>query len=76
MLTKKALTAEEIDTLVALELPPRETPALAVITCLAVCIGEIRIQVSDVNVAAQICAEVLSVNVLGVSYFDCKVKHH
>jgi hypothetical protein len=74
MVARKALTADEIDTLVALELPPRETPALAVITCLAVCIGEIRIQVSDVNVAAQICAEVVAVSVGGVSFFDCKVR--
>ena len=74
MNTDKALTVDEIDSLVALELPPRQTPALVVISCLAVCIGEIRIQVSDLNVAAQICAQVVDVTVLGQSFFDCKVR--
>ena len=73
MIEKKSLMTDEIDTLTALELPPRETPALVVINCLALCIGDIRIRVEDINVAAQICAQVINVTVLGTSLFSCQV---
>jgi len=73
MIEKKSLMTDEIDTLTALELPPRETPALVVINCLALCIGDIKIRVEDINVAAQICAQVINVTVLGTSLFSCQV---
>jgi hypothetical protein len=57
------LTTDELDSQVALELPERETPATVVIGCLAVCVGQIRIQNIDVNVAAQVCAAVQALNV-------------
>jgi hypothetical protein len=73
MIEKKTLTTDDVDTLTALELPPRETPALVVINCLALCIGDIRIRVEDINVAAQVCAQVVNVTVLGTSLFSCQV---
>ena len=73
MIEKKTLTTDDIDTLTALELPPRETPALVVINCLALCIGQISIRVDDINVAAQICAQVVNVTVLGTGLFSCQV---
>jgi hypothetical protein len=74
MIEKKTLTVDDIDSLVALELPRRETPALVVVTCLAVCIGEIRLSVADVNVAAEICAQVVNIAVLGQNFFECKIR--
>jgi hypothetical protein len=71
---KRTLALEDFDAQTALELPERETPALVVVTCLAVCIGEIRIQVQDVNVAAALCAQVLAITVLGANVFDCDVR--
>lgn len=55
---KKQLTFEEIEAQTALKLPERETPATAVITCLAVCIGSIRISNISVSVANGVCAQV------------------
>ena len=73
MIEKTALTTDDIDTLTALELPPRETLALVVINCLALCIGQIRIRVDDVTVAAQVCAQVLNVTVAGSNAFACDI---
>jgi hypothetical protein len=69
LMEKKTLTFEEIEGQTALALPERETPATVVIGCLAVCVGQIRIQNVSVDVAAQICAavEVLNVTLLGLS---------
>jgi hypothetical protein len=64
MLTeKRMLTSDLIDAQAALELPERETPATVVIGCLAVCVGQIRIQNVSVDVAAQVCAAVQALNV-------------
>lgn len=71
---KRTLTTEDFDAQTALELPDRETPALVVISCLGVCIGEIRITVQDINVAAALCADVLAITVLGANVFDCTVR--
>jgi Mg/Co/Ni transporter MgtE len=60
---KRALSIEELEAQTALELPARETPATVVIGCLAVCIGQIRIQNVSVDVAAQVCAAVQALNV-------------
>ena len=74
MIEKKTLTLDDIDTLTALELPSRETPqVVVVINCLAVCIGEIRLRVEDINAAAQVCAQVLDIAVEGNNAFDCRV---
>jgi hypothetical protein len=72
--TKEALTLEEIEAQTALELPPRETPQTVVITCLAVCVGQITIRDVDVRVAAQICAQVEAIRVNGVSIFSCEIR--
>ena len=71
MIEKTALTTDDIDTLTALELPPRETLALVVINCLALCIGQIRIRVDDVTVAAEVCAQVINVTLGGANLFTC-----
>jgi hypothetical protein len=73
MIEKTALTTDDIDTLTALELPSRETLALVVINCLALCIGQIRIRVDDVTVAAEVCAQVLNVTLGGTTLFACDV---
>jgi hypothetical protein len=60
---KKVLTFEEIEAQAALALPERETPATVIIGCLAVCVGQIKIQNVSVDVAAQVCAAVQALNV-------------
>ena len=76
LIEKKKLTLEEIDSQAALELPDRETPALVVIGCVGVCVGEIKISIDDVNVAVNLCAQVLNVTVLGQSVFTCTVRNN
>ena len=68
MLTeKKTLTFDEIEAQTALELPDGETPATVVVSCLAVCTGDITIQDINVMVAAAIGAQVgLMANALNV----------
>jgi multidrug transporter EmrE-like cation transporter len=79
VLEKKPLTLEVLESQTALELPERETPATAVISCVAVCIGQIQIKDIDVGVAANICANVgvlaTALNGLGVTgaQFNCRV---
>ena len=81
MLTeKKTLTLEAIEAQTALTLPERETPATAVITCLAVCIGQIKISNISVNVANGVCANVGAIanilsNAVGQAVvLDCTVR--
>jgi hypothetical protein len=75
LIEKKPLSVEEIEAQTALELPERETPALVIIGCLAVCIGEIRINVEDVNVAAQVCADVTAITLNNVEpLFSCTIR--
>ena len=76
LLEKKKLTLEEVDAQAALELPDRETPALVIIGCVGVCVGEIRITVDDVNVAANLCAQVLNITVAGANVFTCSVRNN
>jgi len=75
---KRVLSVEELDSQMALELPERETPATVVIGCLAVCVGQIKIQDVDVEVAAQICAAVQALNVtlLGLTgtVLSCRIR--
>ena len=82
MLTeKRLLNLEEIDNQTALELPDRETPgALVIIKCL-ICVGEIQIEVEDVNVGANVCAQVGVINDIlkiskGGDTLICSVKQH
>ncbi len=58
MMDKKALTIEELEAETALELPDRDTLATAVISCLAVCTGNISISHISVAVANGVCAQV------------------
>jgi hypothetical protein len=53
---KKRLTTEELESQAALELPERETLDTFVANCVAVCVGGI--QVKDVNVSAEVAAQV------------------
>src|SRR5262245_34759519 len=76
LVEKKKLTVDEIDSQAALELPDRETPALVVIGCVGVCVGQIKIHIDDVNVAANLCAQVLNITVLGASVFTCAVQNN
>jgi hypothetical protein len=71
---KPLLSLADIEAQTALELPDRETPAIVVIGCLAVCVGEIRINIEDINVAAQICAQVEAITVLGAQLLDCTIR--
>ena len=58
ILEKKALSLDELESQMAIELPERETPATAVVSCLAVCVGQISIRDIDVAAANNICANV------------------
>jgi hypothetical protein len=62
---KKQLSFEDIEAQTALELPDRNllgaAPPLVIATCVAVCIGTVRIRVEDVNVGIALCAALLNV---------------
>ena len=60
---KSMLDMETIESQTALELPDRESLVTVVIGCIGVCVGRIRIDVEDVDVAAQVCAAVQALNV-------------
>ena len=68
LLEKQALTLEELDSQVALELPDRETMQIIVIITDLIRDVTVTIEVRNVRVAAQICAAVLS-----SGEFDCDV---
>ncbi|MGI0025209.1 MAG: hypothetical protein ACREA4_08700, partial [Nitrososphaera sp.] len=63
----------EIEAQSAFELPERETPVKVTITCagIAVCIGKIVLDV-DAKDVVDLCAQVVSINVLGKQAFTCK----
>jgi hypothetical protein len=75
---KKQLSFEDIEAQTAMELPDRETPQFVVITCLAICVGQIILRDIDVAVALDLCAQInaVSVDVLGVQtgIFSCEVR--
>ena len=74
---KRTLTLEDIEAQTALELPTRESPVTVVLGCLAVCVGNIRIQDVTVEVAAAVCAQVDVINViLGQQALSCTVRNH
>jgi hypothetical protein len=71
---KKRLSFEDIEVQAVLELPNRATPVVVIIGCLAVCVGQIRLRVEDVNVAAQVCAQVDVINTtLGQEVLTCTI---
>jgi hypothetical protein len=77
---KQRLTLADLDAQTALVLPERETPATVVVSCVAVCIGQIRISNIDVAVAATVCANVaaivnaLSAGVVNGIVLDCQIR--
>lgn len=64
----QAISFEELDNQTAFELPAREMPLVTVVITHLVRDIEVDINVEDVNVAAQICAAVLS-----SGKFSCEV---
>jgi hypothetical protein len=77
---KRMFTAADVDAQTAVFLPERETPATVIIGCLALCVGQIRINVTDVNVAAQVCAavDVLRISLLSLTgtSVSCTIRQH
>jgi hypothetical protein len=77
---KQRLTLADLDAQTALVLPERETPATVVVTCLAVCIGSIRIGDISVAVANGVCVQVGAIaNILSAAVgqavvLDCDVR--
>ncbi len=59
---KKMLSLEEIEAQTALELPSRELPLVTIILTNVLSGNQVFIDVSDVGVAVQVCAEVLNTN--------------
>ena len=74
MVGKRMLALEELEAQTVLELPTRETPATVIIGCLAVCVGQIRIQNVDVDVANQICIAVNALVLAGGVDLECTVR--
>jgi len=64
---KKLLSVEDIESQMGLELPNRDTLATAVVSCLAVCTGNISIKNISVQAANNICAQVAAANSVGVA---------
>lgn len=70
---KTPLTLAEIESQSALELPEREQPQTVVVTCLAVCVGSISVDVRNVHVAAAVCASVQALTALTGATVSCQV---
>ena len=68
LLQKQALTLEELDAEVALELPDRETMQIVVIITDLIRDVTVTIEVRNVRVAAQICAALLA-----TGRFNCEI---
>ena len=60
VLEKRQLNLQDIEAQTALELPDRETLATVVISCLAVCVGQIQIRNVNVSDVADVCAQVVA----------------
>ena len=69
----RPISVNEIENQTAFELPERETPVKVTIGCsaVAICVGSIVIDV-DAKDVLDLCAQVVSVNVLGKQTFTCK----
>lgn len=66
---KKALSFEELEAQTALELPRRELPLVTVVITNLLNNNVVEITVRNVDVAAQICA-----NVIATGNFDCEIE--
>jgi len=64
---KKLLSVEDLESQMGLELPNRDTLATAVISCVAVCVGNISIKNISVNAANGICLNAAALNAVGVA---------
>ncbi len=62
MLDKRTLTMEELDRQMAMELPQRDTMLVTVVITNVLNDVTVSLTVEDVEVAAQICAAVLTVD--------------
>ena len=71
---KTPLTLEHVESQSALQLPAREQPQTVVVSCLAVCIGSISVDVRNVHVAAAVCATVQAITALTGAQLSCQVQ--
>ncbi len=69
LLQKQALSLEELDSEVALELPDRESMQVVVIITNLIRDITVTVDVRNVDVAAQICAALLA-----TGRFDCQIQ--
>jgi hypothetical protein len=73
-MSKRMLSAADLDAQAALELPDRESLQTLVVQCLAVCVGKITIKDINVAVVAQVCASVQAIAVLTGAQIACFLK--
>jgi hypothetical protein len=69
LLHKQALSLEELDSEVALELPDRETMQVVIIITDLIRDITVTVDVRNVNVAAQICAQLIA-----TGRFSCEIQ--
>ncbi len=69
LLQKQALSLEELDSEVALELPDRETMQVVIIITDLIRDITVTVDVRNVNVAAQICAQLIA-----TGRFSCEIQ--
>jgi len=70
---KKSLSLADIEAQSAVELPDRETLAVLV-SCVAICTGDITVDVKNNNVAVQVCAVVQAINgIIAPTALTCRV---
>ena len=69
LLEKRALTLDEIDAQAALELPPRDLMLVTIVITNVLNNLTVDIDVRNVNIAAQICAALLS-----TGRFTCEIQ--
>jgi hypothetical protein len=69
LLQKQALSLEELDAEVALELPDRETMQVVIIITDLIEDITVTVDVRNVNIAAQICAQLIA-----TGRFECEIQ--
>jgi hypothetical protein len=75
MTESSALTLEELDSQLAMELPDREMLTLVVIRNVSILSNNrIHINVRNNNVAAQVCALVAALDLLTVNSLTCTIR--
>ncbi len=70
---KKMLSVAELESQMAVELPSRDLMLVTVVIGDVLSGNKVFVVVKDVNVAAQLCANVLNLNVLGTQLFTCNI---